>query len=567
MSGIFIAKGRMTEPRLTLNSVSYTLPQGRPLFSSLNASFGTQRTGLVGRNGVGKSVLARILAGELAPTRGSVSRQGRLHYLAQNPLTHNPLQSVAALAGVEDALQALQRIEQGSVNPQDYELLAERWDLPQQFQQRLQDIGLPALSPDMPARQLSGGQAMRVALMGARLAQADFLILDEPSNHLDAASRAALAQELAQWRGGLLLISHDRSLLQIMDSIAELSPSAITTYGGSYAFYEQAQGQQTQNLQAELARLKLERARAQQALRTQQERQQRKQSRGDKLGKNSNQAKILLDFGKERAQGTSGKLAAQHAAGREALNDSVREAAQALGQQVDWQTSSIHWHLPEGIAAPGSARLVAELTGVQLPLVAPHQPIDLQLHAGDRIALCGPNGCGKSTLLQVLAGQLEPLAGQRHMHLPFAMLDQTQSQLQPGLSVLAQLQFNSPRTPESLQRMRLAQLGLGAEHIDLPAEQLSGGERLKAAMACALYRDEPAQCLLLDEPDNHLDLPSLQALESVLSQYPGTLVIVSHDETLLQALNLTHRLNFKNGCWELGAGNILEMAASPDNTL
>ena len=111
MSGIFIAKGRMTEPRLTLHGVSYMLPQGRQLFSSLSASFGAQRTGLVGRNGAGKSVLARILAGELAPTRGSVSRQGRLHYLAQNPLTHNPLQSVAALAGVEDALQALQRIE------------------------------------------------------------------------------------------------------------------------------------------------------------------------------------------------------------------------------------------------------------------------------------------------------------------------------------------------------------------------------------------------------------------------------------------------------------------------
>ena len=541
----------MTKPRLTLHGVSYTLPQGRQLFSSLSASFGAQRTGLVGRNGVGKSVLARILAGALAPTSGSMTRNGTVHYLAQNPLQACPLQSIAALARIAPALCALQRIEQGSVDPQDYELLAERWDLPQQFQQRLQDMGLPALSPDTPASQLSGGQAMRVAMMGARLAQADFLILDEPSNHLDAESRAALARELQQWSGGLLLISHDRSLLQIMDSIAELSPSAITTYGGNYAFYEQAQGQQTQNLQAELARLKLERARTQQALRTQQERQQRKQSRGDKLGKSSNQAKILLDFGKERAQGTSGKLAAQHAASREALNQNVRAAAQQLEQQVDWQASSIHWHLPDAFKAAGNDRVAAELIDVQLPLVAPHRPIQLQLRAGQRVAICGPNGCGKSTLLQVLAGQIEPLTGQRHMHLPFAMLDQTQSQLQAGLSVLAQLQISSPRTPESLQRMRLAQLGLGAEHIDLPAEQLSGGERLKAAMACALYRDEPAQCLLLDEPDNHLDLPSLQALESMLGQYPGTLVIVSHDETLLQALNLTHRLNFKNACWEL----------------
>ena len=551
MSGIFIAKGRMTESRLTLHGVSYTLPLGRPLFSSLNASFGAQRIGLVGRNGVGKSVLARILAGELAPTSGSVSRSGTVHYLPQNPLQACPQQSIAALAGIAPALRALQRIEQGSVDPQDYELLAERWDLPQQFQQRLQDMGLPALSPDTPASQLSGGQAMRVAMMGARLAQADFLILDEPSNHLDVASRTALARELAQWRGGLLLISHDRRLLQAMDCIAELSSSAITIYGGSYDFYEQQQCQQTQNLQAELARLKLERGRAEQALRTQQERQSRKQARGDKLGKTGNQAKILLDFGKERAQNTGGKLVAQHAATREAFNNSVREAAQALGQQVDWQASSIHWHLPEGMAVPGSARLVAELTGVQLPLVAPHRPIDLQVHAGDRIALCGPNGCGKSTLLQVLAGQLEPLAGTCQLYQPVALLDQTQSLLQPQLSVLAQLQAASPRTPESVQRMRLAQLGLSAAHIDLPAGQLSGGERLKAAMACALYRDEPGQCLLLDEPDNLLDLPSQQALQALLRQYPGTLVIVWHDEALLQALKLTHRLNFANMCWEL----------------
>lgn len=542
----------MTEPRLTLNSVSYALPNGRQLFSDLCCTFGVQHTALVGRNGVGKSVLARILAGQIAPTSGSITTSGLLHYLPQNPLAAAPHASVAALAGMEAALQALMRIEQGSSEARDFELLAERWDIRQQFQTLLAQIGLPALQPQTPASQLSGGQAMRVALAGARLSAADFLILDEPSNHLDAISRAALARDLQQWRGGLLLISHDKVLLKHMQVIAEMSPSAITVYGGSYAFYEQAQRQQSQNAQDELARLKLERSRTEQALRNQQERQSRRQARGDRIGKSGNQAKILLDANKERAQSSGGKLATQHAAKREALNQDVREAAQALHRQVDWQAGSIHWHLPQGLNARAD-RIVAELRDVQLPYTPPHKPLNLALRADQRVAICGPNGCGKSTLLQVLAGQLLAPSGQRLMHGSFALLDQGQSLLQPQLSVLKQLQAASPRTPESLQRMRLAQLGLDARHIDQPNALLSGGERLKAAMACALYADEDEQSalpiLLLDEPDNHLDLPSQQALQALLVQYPGPLVVVSHDEALLQAIHLTHRLDWAGDEW------------------
>ncbi|MEX8194219.1 ABC-F family ATP-binding cassette domain-containing protein [Comamonas guangdongensis] len=538
----------MTEPRLTLHSVSYMLPHGRQLFSHLSATFGAQRTAIVGRNGVGKSVLARILAGELMPSSGSVAREGRVHYLPQNPLAARPLQNIAALAGIEPALQALERIEQGGCDVQDFELLAERWDLRQQFCAQLERAGLPPLAPQTAAGRLSGGQAMRVALLGARLAQADFLILDEPSNHLDAAGRRALTEELRQWRGGLLLISHDRELLEHMDGIAELSSGGLSFYGGGYGCYQQAQRQQAQNALDELARLKLQRSRAEQALRSQQERQNRKQARGERHGKQANQAKLLLGFGKERAQASSGRLAAQHAASREALDQSVREAAQA----IDWQAAAIHWHLPDMSALPGQGeRMVAEFEQLRLPWPAAAAPVSLQLRAGQRLAICGPNGCGKSTLLQIIAGRLQPLHGRRRVHVPFALLDQDQNLLQPEQSLLGQLLAAAPRTPESLQRMRLAQLGLDARHVEQPCGGLSGGERLKAAMACALYRDEPAQLLLLDEPDNHLDLQSLQALESMLRHYPGTLVMVSHDAALLQAVGLTHRLEAGADGWRL----------------
>lgn len=539
----------MTDTHLTLHGVSYSLPQGRQLFSDLHARFDRQHTALVGRNGVGKTVLARLLAGKLAPTSGRISRAGRIHYLAQNLLLQHPGQSIAELAGLAPAFAALQRIEQGSSDPQDFTLLAERWDLRQQFQTLLQDSGLPALPADTPASALSGGQAMRVALLGAQLAQADFLILDEPSNHLDAAARRALAQRLQRWPGGLLLISHDRRLLAQMEVIAELSSHGLSTYSGSYSGYQQTQRQHAQLAMDALARSKQERQRSEHALRDQQERQARKQARGEQQGKHANQAKILLGRAKQRSEASSGKLAAQHATARQVFNDRVSEAAQA----IDWQDGAVHWHLPQETFDRGrsSSAIVAELQAVQSPRLPGAKPLDLQLRAGQRLAISGPNGSGKSSLLQILAGQLAPTAGQRQVHVPWAMLDQQQSGMQPECSVLAQWQQCNRHTPEGVLRMRLAQLGLDARHILQPSGQLSGGERLKAAMACALYRDDPAQLLLLDEPDNHLDLPSLQALEQMLRSYPGCLVVVSHDEPLLDALALTQRLAFSDDGWQL----------------
>ena len=537
----------MTELRLTLHGVSYVLPTGKTLFSDLSASFGAQRTGLVGRNGVGKSLLARILAGETAPSSGSVARSGRVHYLAQDLLQTNADQTVATLAGLQPAFDALARIEQGSCADHDYELLAERWDIRPQLQAALHAAQLTGLNADAPTRQLSCGQAMRVALVGAQLSGADFLILDEPSNHLDAAHRSALATQLRHWRGGLLLISHDRSLLNAMDCMAELASNALTFYGGSYDFYLNSKQQQEQAALQTLAQAKLERDRQQRSLHEQHQRQQRQQAAANRVGKNANQAKLLLGTQKARSQATAGRLAQQQTQAREAAQQRVREAAQA----IDWQAANIYLHVPPLQELLPPERVVTALDAVQLPWSSQLPAVSLRLQAGQRIAITGPNGCGKSTLLRVLAGEIEPLQGRRQMSASFAWLDQRLSSLDDELSVITQLQQAAPRTPQGLQRMRLAQLGLNASHMDQPCRLLSGGERLKAALACALYRDAAPQMLLLDEPDNHLDLPSQQALQAMLCQYPGTLVLVSHDEALLQALQLTHRLAISEAGWEL----------------
>uniref|UniRef100_UPI000A7F9E97 ATP-binding cassette domain-containing protein n=1 Tax=Xanthomonas citri TaxID=346 RepID=UPI000A7F9E97 len=225
-------------PSLTLERVAYVLPDGSPLFSDLNIHIDQRATGLVGRNGVGKSVLARLLAGELLPSAGRCVRSGSVHYLPQRVSVATG-QRIADLAGVAPLLDALDRIAAGSTAPADFERVGERWTAHAQFAAELERQGLGGRDPHAPAAQLSGGEAMRVALAGAFVSQPDVLILDEPSNHLDGPQRQRLMDRLLAWSGGLLVISHDRGVLEAMQRILDLSAHGLRSYGGNYGFYAQ----------------------------------------------------------------------------------------------------------------------------------------------------------------------------------------------------------------------------------------------------------------------------------------------------------------------------------------
>lgn len=400
---------------LALEDVSCVLPDGTPLFVHLTETFDDQRrTGLVGRNGSGKTMLARVLAGLLPPSSGRCVRAATVHYLAQQVGVPAPGSTVADLAGVQAAMAALRRIEAGSTDPADFDTVGERWHIRLQLQQALEQHGLGHLQADTPAARLSGGETMRVALIGALLAEADFLILDEPSNHLDQPSRTALIDQLARWPRGLLVISHDRQLLDTMDRIVELAPLGLRSYGGNYTFYAQAKAHEQESAVAELERARLDRRREEQAMRAQRERQEKRQARGARTGQQANQAKILLD----RQKGAQRPFHRQAAA-------------------------------PAGGTATGLGATRVRSGGT---------------------------------------------SGRRGGHPPACV-----------------------------------------------------------ALACALYADPPPPLLLLDEPSNHLDLPSLRALEALLASYQGAMLVASHDPVFLGALGLTDRLEATGEGWRLYA--------------
>jgi ATPase subunit of ABC transporter with duplicated ATPase domains len=534
---------RMTNPHLTLQGVSCVLPDGRTLFSDLNEQFDHTPTALVGRNGVGKTVLARLLAGQLTPSSGRCLRSGHVHYLAQQASKPQG-GTVAALAGVQPILDALARIEAGSAAQSDFDAVGDRWDIQARLQLELHRSGLAHLEASSPADTLSGGEAMRVALLGAMLSDADFLILDEPSNHLDRPNRQALYEQLQRWPRGLLVVSHDRQLLAQMQRTVELSSLGLRSYGGNYGFYAQAKAAEQQKAEQDLEQAKLDRQREERHMQQQRERQERRQARGDQQGKQGNQAKILLDRQKDWSEASSGKLRRQHTAAREALSGAVREAARLVEEQASVSV----------LALPVAAAAQKRVADIDMAL--PHvsgatRQVALMLTGQQRVGVVGPNGCGKSTLLKVLAGQLPPAAGECRVRADAVYLDQQLGNLDPHRSVLAQLLDAVPGGNEAELRMRLAQLGLDAGKIAVPSGILSGGERLKAALARVLYAEPPPQLLLLDEPSNHLDLASTQALEAMLCNYRGALVVVSHDDDFLQALGLTHRLQATDSGWQL----------------
>ncbi|WP_043114511.1 ATP-binding cassette domain-containing protein [Solimonas soli] len=529
---------------IALHGVSHQLADGRWLFRDLHETFDMRPTGLVGRNGVGKTVLARILAGAITPTAGRCERRGRAHYVGQQ-IAIAAGETVAGLAGLRPPLDALRRIEQGSTRAADFDVLGERWTIRDELRQELERAGLAHVGADTPAAQLSGGEATRVVLIGARLGGADLLILDEPSNHLDRDNRHALIAQLQRWPGGLIVVSHDRALLQAMQRIVELSSLGLRSYGGGYAFYAQASADQREHAAAELERRKHERRRTERALLAQRERLDRRAARGAREAASANQAPILLGLRRSRSEASGGKLRAQQAVTRDALARQVRDAA----AQVEADAPLLLF-APEANAARGAP--IAALRAVRLPhLRAATQYIDLTIAAGQRLGLVGANGSGKSTLLKVLAGERAPLAGTRELRVDSACLDQRLSLLDADRSIAEQLRAANARLDDGELRSRLALLGLDAERVQRPAASLSGGERMKAALALALYAERPAQLLLLDEPDNHLDLAARHALAAMLRQYRGALVIVSHDDDLLAELALTHELRATGDGWLL----------------
>jgi ATPase subunit of ABC transporter with duplicated ATPase domains len=516
---------------VTLDSLSYRAPDGRSLLDNLTLAFGGERTGLVGRNGVGKTTLIRLILGELAPAAGSVAVSGEIGVLRQT-LQPPPGATIADLLGVAPPLARLARIAAGEGTEEDF---AEAdWGLEARLAEALAGVGLAGLDLDRPAATLSGGQVTRASLAGLIAAAPDLLILDEPTNNLDVDARALVAGTLGRWKGGAIVVSHDRALLRRMDRIVELTTLGARVYGGGYDLYAERKAQEA--AAAERALDDAERAVARVARESQVavERQARRDAAGKRYARSGSAPKILLGGLKRRAEESAGKgqLVAERL-GAEAAADLAE--AQARVERV----RALAFDLPPtGLPA---GKLALALEGVsfgwpgQAPLLA---GVDLQITGPERVAVTGPNGAGKTTLIRLAAGELAPTVGRVRRGVGAAFLDQQTALLRPEETLVQAFRRLNPQASDNAARAALARFLFRNVAAEKRVAELSGGERLRAGLACVLMADQPPQLLILDEPTNHLDLDSIAAVEAALAGYDGALLVVSHDSDFLAAVGI-----------------------------
>ncbi|EKY3996429.1 ABC-F family ATP-binding cassette domain-containing protein [Enterobacter roggenkampii] len=527
-------------PSFILHQVTCQFPTGDTLFGPLSLTLEPSLCALVGRNGSGKTRLLRLLAGLDEPATGHIERFGSHAWVAQQHVISSQT-TLAELLGYDAIFSARKRIDSGDYQPDDLALLDGHWDIAERLSEAFINATLPPFEPDKPAIELSGGERIRALLCGAFTAGADFLLLDEPTNHLDRQGRAWFYDQLSRYQGGVLVASHDRELLEQVPRILELSASGLRSYGGNYADYQALRDTEQQAARAALEHAATERKRTRARMQKEHDDSQRRSAKTLRTVDTLNIASFERVKYKGAAKERIGSWKKQHSEQNEALNAAVNKARERVEDD-----NPVMFTLPGSQIPEGKQVLVLEDLVLQH---VPVPPLNWRMDGPMRVALKGPNGCGKSTLLKTLLGEVAPRSGSCKVSVSCAYLDQHLSRFDLSQSVMTHLNLSHTPLEEGVLRTRLAQLQLGADKVMLPLATLSGGERLKAALACVLWRAEATQLLLLDEPTNHLDLASVQAIEAALAGFPGALLVVSHDEAFLSGLTLTHALVWEKAGW------------------
>lgn len=494
-----------TTSGIVLHDVSFDWPDGTAALRHLDGAFPSGRTGLVGRNGAGKSTLLRLISGDLTPTTGRIDVAGPVGYLPQT-LTLDTDATIADLLGIADTLAALRAIESGDADERHFDTIGEDWDLEARAAQALHEIGFAAADLDRRVGQLSGGEAVLVAVTGLRLRRTPVTVLDEPTNNLDRAARSDLAALIDTWPGTLVVVSHDRALLERMDHTAELHAERLELFGGPYSAWRQHLDQR-QAAAEQAARTAAQVLKAEQRQRIEAETKLARRERTARATKqHGGIPRIVAGNRAGRAQNTAAALR-----GTQEAKVRAAERARAAAAARVRREERIHLELPDPDVPVG--RRIAEIGDGATTVV---------IQGPERVALVGPNGAGKSTALENLravAGSLPPAA----------------------------------------LRNQLARLLLRGAAVDRPVSTLSGGERFRVSLARLLFADPPAQLLVLDEPTNNLDIASVEQLVAALSGYRGAVLVVSHDEQFLADLGVDTVIALDGG------GRIAPDAAPPAN--
>ena len=534
---------------ITVSELDFRLGDDTEIFSGLTATIPADLVGLVGDNGIGKSTFARILAGSLRASAGTVTGTDGAVYIDQ--LLPHSTQRVDSALDIVSVRRALRRALDGEATGSDFDLIGDDWDIEERALAALSELGLHLSASDLDRNlsSFSGGQATRIGLARAALVGDAWLILDEPSNNLDEDGRALLTTLLTERRGPTLVISHDRTLLTQMNSIIEMT-DRLRVYGGNFDDYEAMVAAEEEAKQQKVTDAK----KSHEVEKRQRIELETKLARADRKAKRDKESKrrpkIVMNGLTNFAEKSAAKRRGDKAADEAAAWDELTAAKDALRR-----TSSVRLDLPD-TQVHSTKRVLEISTAASAKSERPQTIV-----GPERIRLTGPNGAGKSTLLAAILAAADGRASDGGaaddraadsggppvaelfgdlditVAAPTAHLDQ-QYRLPGELTVMEAVRSGNPQLDPHRVHEVLAAMGLRAGRTDQICRTLSGGERFRVALASGLLQDPAPQLLILDEPGNNLDLSSLEALVTALEGFGGAMVIVTHDDRLAAELSV-----------------------------
>ncbi|MFD9909988.1 ABC-F family ATP-binding cassette domain-containing protein [Streptomyces sp. NPDC059063] len=534
---------------VTCTSLSFAWPDGTSVFEGLQIAFGPGRTGLIGRNGSGKSTLLKLIAGELTPADGAVRTAADVGYLPQN-VTLDTGRRVDEVLGIAGTRAALHAIEAGDVRDKHFAAVGDDWDVEERATATLDQLGLGHIGLDRTTGEVSGGESVLLRLAALLLRGPGVLLLDEPTNNLDLHARRRLYAAVEAWSGVLVVVSHDRELLERVDHIADLRDGDVTWYGGNFSAYEEVLAVEQEAAERMVRVAEADFRKQKRELTDAQVKLARRKRYGQKMQESKREPKIVMGARKREAQVSAGKHRILHEERLAEAKDRLDEAVEAVRDDDEIRVDLPHTAVPPG-------RTVLTLSNPTLRYGARVRG-EFELRGPERVALVGRNGAGKTTLLRTISGDLAPVSGDVLTPVPLRFLPQRLDVLDDERSVAENVARQAPDATNNRVRARLARFLFKSAKADQRAATLSGGERFRAALAALMLAEPAPQLLLLDEPTNNLDMASVRQLSSALESYEGALIVASHDVPFLQSIGITRWLLLDGELTEITGEDIHE---------
>ena len=522
---------------LVIQNLSYSHPNKDLLFEEIQLTLhAREKMALIGANGVGKSTLMKLITGELYPTFGTIITKSKPYCIPQIFGQFDHL-TIAESLQVDQKLEALQQILMGNVSEKNYDILNEDWNIEERCREALQYWNLDNLDLSQSLDSLSGGQKAKLFLAGIMIHQPDLVLLDEPSNHLDLQGRDLLYHFIESSELAILIVSHDRKLLNLIDSVSELTPKGIKFYGGNYDFYKEQKLIEWNAQNADIQNKEKAFKKAKEKEKETMERQLKLNARGKLKQEKAGVPKIAMKSLQNKGEQTASKLKSAHTEKidsiKEELNILRSEIIENNQMKIDFDYSKIH-----------KGKLLFQTNGINYSYKnSPFlwkENLDIQIYSGERIVIKGSNGSGKTTLIKVLLGELIPQIGQIiRKEFTFIYIDQEYSLIQNDLTIYEQIQrYNHHNLLEHELKIRLHRFLFPKETWDKKCEFLSGGERMRLMLCCLSVGNQAPGIIILDEPTNNLDIQNMEILTAAISEFQGTLLVISHDETFLEEIRV-----------------------------